>query len=219
TREGLSGSLEYSADLFDAPTVARLGGDFLDLLEKVVADPGLRLSDLPPRTRERRQEVRLRGYLIDPAEIEAALLRRSEVGQAVVVVREDAPGERRLVAYAAPRTPGQAALDADALRRGLREILPGYMVPETTVWLEALPLGADGTPDRSALPAPAVEARSAVTAASEAAPRTATEATLGRIWADLLRLERAGIHDDFFAAGGDSILSLQLVARAHQAGI
>src|SRR5439155_12791769 len=132
TREGLSGSLEYSADLFDAPTVARLGGDFLDLLEKVVADPGLRLSDLPPRTRERRQEVRLRGYLIDPAEIEAALLRRPEVGQAVVVVREDAPGERRLVAYAAPRTPGQAALDADALRRGLREILPGYMVPETT---------------------------------------------------------------------------------------
>src|SRR5439155_631098 len=68
-------------------------------------------------------------------------------------------------------------------------------------------------------PAPAVEARSAVTAASEAAPRTATEATLGRIWADLLRLERAGIHDDFFAAGGDSILSLQLVGRAHQAGI
>ncbi|MGH3823001.1 MAG: amino acid adenylation domain-containing protein, partial [Pseudonocardiaceae bacterium] len=159
-------------------------------------------------------QVKIRGFRIEPGEIEAALATHPGVGEIVVAAREDQPGIKRLVGYVVPATENPPTVAE--LRSHLGQTLPDYMVPAVFVTLEALPLGPTGKVDRKALPAPDQAAQPVV---EYVAPRTATEQTLARIWADVLGAEQVGIHDNFFELGGDSILSIQVVSRARQAGL
>ena len=165
------------------------------------------------------QQVKVRGFRVELGEIEAALLAQPEVAAAAVAARAagraGAGGsDQRLVAYLVAR-PGAAAPGVSELRARLAGLLPEHMLPAAFVWLDALPLTANGKLDRKALPAPgAPEPGQAYRA-----PRDATEAVLAGLWAELLGLERVGVEDNFFELGGDSILSIQLVARARAAGL
>ncbi|WP_133258288.1 non-ribosomal peptide synthetase, partial [Streptomyces sp. V2] len=153
-------------------------------------------------------QVKVRGHRIELGEIEAALTRCEGVAQAAVLAREDQPGIKRLVAYLVADAP------VDEVRAHLAATLPEYMIPAAFVPLEALPLNANGKLDRKALPAPDLS-----TDQEYAAPRTPVEKTLAAVWRDVLGVERVGVHDNFFDLGGDSILSLQVVARARRAGL
>ncbi|HYO56996.1 non-ribosomal peptide synthetase, partial [Archangium sp.] len=159
-------------------------------------------------------QVKIRGFRIELGEIDTALAQHPTVREVVVVAREDVPGVKRLVGYVVPAV-GQVT-NAEELRQHLQQRLPDYMVPAAIVTMEALPLTSNGKVDRRALPTPELE-RSARTAFVE--PRTPVERQLADIWARVLRLERVGIHDNFFALGGDSIVSLQIIARAHRVGL
>ncbi|HYH79410.1 MAG TPA: amino acid adenylation domain-containing protein, partial [Longimicrobium sp.] len=152
------------------------------------------------------QQVKIRGFRVEPGEVEAVLRRHQGVRGCAVVAREDEPGETRLVAYVV----GEA--EADALRAHLRAGLPGYMVPSAFVRLDALPLNANGKTDRRALPAPGHDA-----AEGYAAPGTPVEEVLAGIWAEVLRRERVGVDDDFFALGGHSLLATRVVSRVRAA--
>ncbi|HYO72540.1 MAG TPA: condensation domain-containing protein, partial [Archangium sp.] len=161
-------------------------------------------------------QVKVRGYRIELAEVEAALLSLPEVREAVALVREDVPGDKRLVAYVVP-PPGNPLPDVDSLRASLAQRLPEFMQPSAFVALESLPLTSNAKVDRKALPAPKSSQLQSATA--YVAPRDEMEQRLADIWTQVLNVERAGIHDNFFALGGDSILSLQVIARARRAGI
>ncbi|WBP86172.1 amino acid adenylation domain-containing protein [Kitasatospora cathayae] len=150
-------------------------------------------------------QVKLRGFRMELGEVEAALVAHRGVTQAVVVLREDRPGDRRLVAYVVPDGP---ALDPAETIAHLRRRLPEYMVPAAVVPLEALPLTPNGKLDRKALPAPDLTAR-----ASDREPRTPQEEVLRALFAEVLGLERIGIDDDFFELGGHSLLATRLVSR------
>jgi amino acid adenylation domain-containing protein len=156
-------------------------------------------------------QVKVRGFRIEPGEVEAALRAHPAVRDSVVVAREDG-GERRLVAYVA----GSDLPDAAELRTFLKQRLPDYMVPSAFVALDEIPLNANGKVDRRRLPAP-----DTVGTQSEGyqAPRDRVEQVLADLWAGVLRVERVGIHDNFFALGGDSILSIQIIARAAEQGV
>nr|WP_238420470.1 non-ribosomal peptide synthetase [Streptomyces taklimakanensis] len=162
-------------------------------------------------------QVKLRGFRIETDEVAAVLVGHGGVGQAVVVVREDRPDHRSLVAYLVPAE--GAAIDPDALREHATEHLPDYMVPTAWVVLDRMPLTRNGKPDRAALPAPDPVARTATGAADRDRPRDARERVLRDVFAELLRLPSIGVHDGFFDAGGDSITAIQLVSRAHDAGL
>ncbi|GAA0706299.1 hypothetical protein GCM10009548_94410 [Streptomyces malaysiensis subsp. malaysiensis] len=157
-------------------------------------------------------QVKLRGFRIELGEIETVLAGHPEVERAVVVVREDQPGERRLIGYAVPAA--GARPDAAALRARVADAVPDYMVPAAVVLLDALPLTAHGKLDRAALPAPDFAAT-----VTKQGPRTPQERILCEIFADLLDLSEVGVHDSFFDLGGDSIISIQLVSRARKAGL
>ncbi|HKH47664.1 MAG TPA: condensation domain-containing protein, partial [Thermoanaerobaculia bacterium] len=159
-------------------------------------------------------QVKIRGFRIEPGEIEAALLRHAEVKEAAVLVREDVPGSKRLVAYLV--SVAGASLDAREVRGFLAASLPEHMVPTAFQVLEALPLTPSGKVDRHALPAPE---RAAAERADRVAPRSEAERALAAIWEQLLGLQEIGVHDNFLELGGDSILSIQVVARASQAGL
>jgi amino acid adenylation domain-containing protein/non-ribosomal peptide synthase protein (TIGR01720 family) len=161
-------------------------------------------------------QVKVRGFRVEPAEVEAALARHPAVREAAVVAREDAPGERRLVAYLVPR-PGHPAPAPDELRPLLQRSLPDYMLPAAFVPLEALPLTPNGKLDRAALPAPG-PARPEL-AQPYAPPRSPAEEALAAIWAEVLGLERVGVRDNFFDLGGDSILAIRMVAGAARRGL
>ncbi|HKV12634.1 MAG TPA: amino acid adenylation domain-containing protein, partial [Thermoanaerobaculia bacterium] len=145
-------------------------------------------------------QVKLRGFRIELGEIEAALTASSGVREAVVLAREDRPGDRRLVAYVA------GGVSVEELRRSLSERLPGYMVPAAFVVLEALPLTSNGKVDRRALPAPEQPGSEE----EYRAPRTPVEEILAGIWADLLGIERVGADADFFELGGHSLLATRV---------
>ena len=153
-------------------------------------------------------QVKVRGFRIELGEIETALARRPGVTAAVVVAREDMPGDARLVAYVVLSP--EAQVTPSALRRSLGDFLPGYMIPSAVVILDELPLTPNGKIDRNALPAPVLE-RDAE--AAYAAPRTDLEYRLVAIWESELGIERIGITDDFFALGLTSIVAARLFAR------
>jgi nonribosomal peptide synthetase DhbF len=150
------------------------------------------------------RQVKIRGFRIEPEEIEVTLGQTEGIKQCAVLVREDGPGEKRLVAYVVGNG---TALDAAALRRELARRLPDYMVPAVFVILDALPLTANGKVDRKALPAP--ERRST----EYRAPDTPQERMLCAIYSEVLRLEQVGANDDFFEIGGHSLLATRLVSQ------
>ncbi|MFF4139615.1 amino acid adenylation domain-containing protein [Streptomyces mirabilis] len=157
-------------------------------------------------------QVQLRGFRIEPGEIEAALLADPSVAQAAVVVRDGrGAGGQQLIAYVVT---ADRDIDLDALRTFVGGRLPAYMVPSAFMRLEQLPLTANGKLDRTALPEPEVTSGRAYSA-----PRTALEELLCSVYADVLGLDRVGVDDDFFTVGGDSIRSIQVVARARTAGL
>ncbi|MER5299619.1 amino acid adenylation domain-containing protein [Streptomyces lasiicapitis] len=160
------------------------------------------------------EQVKIRGFRVELGEIEAVLRSATDVTDAVVAA-VDAPNGRelRLAAYVVARD--DVSLDVERLRQWAGERLPAHMVPAAVTALDALPLSVNGKVDRRALPAPRWEA------ANEefVAPRTEMENRLAEVWRQVLGLERIGVHDDFVALGGDSILSIQVVAKARRAGI
>ena len=158
-------------------------------------------------------QVKMRGFRIELGEIETALQQLPEVEQAVVIMREDEPGNKQLVAYVVTRT----AVAKTQLREALGLKLPPYMVPAHIVMLDSFPLTPNGKIDRKALPAPSTER--GLDEAGYVAPRNDIEAVLCGIWAKLLKVERVGIHDNFFELGGDSILSIQVIGRARGEGV
>jgi amino acid adenylation domain-containing protein len=156
-------------------------------------------------------QVKVRGFRIELGEIEAVLEQDASVQQAVVVAREDVPGNKRLVAYVMGRS-GQK-VDVRALREHAQGKLPEYMVPPVIMVLEALPLSPNGKVDRKALPAPSFERAER----RYVAPSTPTQQVLANIWAEVLRVEKVGTEDDFFALGGHSLLATQVVSRVRSA--
>ena len=154
-------------------------------------------------------QVKIRGYRIELGEIEAMLSRHARIQQAVVLAREDIPGDRRLVAYAVA-TPGFAPLASD-LRTFLLQELPEYMVPSIFVSLESLPLTANGKLDRKALPAP--DQTTSQLTDTITPPRTPVEEILASIWSEVLKRDKIGIHDNFFHLGGHSLLAIQVISR------
>ncbi|BCA29115.1 non-ribosomal peptide synthase/polyketide synthase [Metapseudomonas otitidis] len=166
-------------------------------------------------------QVKIRGLRIELGEIEARLQEQDAVREAVVVAA-DGPSGRQLVAYLVPEPESLARAEAEiqggylqGVKARLLEVLPDYMVPAQWVLLERMPLSPNGKLDRKALPKPdPAQARS-----EYQAPRNELEQRLALIWQDVLRLEQVGVDDNFFELGGDSIISIQIVSRARQAGI
>lgn len=154
-------------------------------------------------------QVKVRGFRIELGEIEFRLAQYPGVGNAVVIAREDRPGDKRLVAYYTGTAEG-APVGAEPLRAHLSDSLPGHMVPAAFVRLESMPLTRNGKIDRKALPAPE---GNAYAVGSYEPPQGETELQLARIWADVLGRERVGRHDNFFQLGGHSLLAVQLVTR------
>jgi acyl-CoA synthetase (AMP-forming)/AMP-acid ligase II/acyl carrier protein len=172
-------------------------------------------------------QVKIRGFRIEPQEVETVLCQHPGVRAGVVIVREDKPGEKRLVAYVVPNEEGGEQsrqgrqgrqgsrgekLNPQSLRAFMREKLPEYLVPSAFVLLTDLPLTPNGKVDTHALPAP----EQVLSKAEFIAPRTEIEAQLADIYAQILKLEKVSIHDDFFELGGHSLIATQLIAQALQ---
>jgi amino acid adenylation domain-containing protein/non-ribosomal peptide synthase protein (TIGR01720 family) len=158
-------------------------------------------------------QVKIRGFRIELGEIESALNTHPQVQQAVVIAREDIPGNKQLVAYVVSSSD---AVSTNELRELIKSKLPEYMVPSAFIPLDILPLTANGKVDRQALPAPDGETKRED---GYLEPRTEIEQTLAKIWQELLLKEQIGIDENFFEIGGDSILSIQVVSRAKNSGI
>ena len=198
--------------------------------EKFVPDPFSERGDRLYRTGDRARflpdgrleflgrlddQVKIHGYRIEPREIDIALKDHPVIAASHVMVREDVPGERRLVAYCVNRD--HQSTEAGELRTFLKDRLPEYMLPAAFVFLKQLPLTANGKLDRQALPAP--DRFRHGSDGAPASPRNQIEETLVSLWSTVLGVEQVGIHDNFFELGGDSILSIQIIARANQAGL
>jgi acyl-coenzyme A synthetase/AMP-(fatty) acid ligase len=158
-------------------------------------------------------QIKLRGFRIELGEVETALSQCPGVRESVVVAREDGAGGMRLVAYVVAHQ-GQT-LTIQELRHFMREKLPDYMVPSAFICLPALPLTANGKVNRQILPAP--EQTADEPSDDFVAPRTAVEAVLADIWSAVLGCARIGVHDNFFALGGHSLLGIQVLARVRTA--
>ncbi|MEP7124114.1 MAG: amino acid adenylation domain-containing protein [Byssovorax sp.] len=157
-------------------------------------------------------QVKIRGHRIELGEVAAVVVAQPAEREALVLAREDAPGQRRLVAYVTLRGGGPQPVD---LRRFVAQRLPGYMVPAAFLALPSFPLAPSGKIDRRALPAPG-RARPEL-ASDYAAPSTADEHALAAIWEEILGVEPVGANDDFFELGGDSLLAVRVVVRAREA--
>lgn len=158
-------------------------------------------------------QIKLRGFRIELGEIESILASHPGVGQAVAVVREDVPGDQRLVAYWVA-TEDPSTIESTKLRRFLEERLPSYMVPSLFIELPKFPLTPNGKVDRARLPAP--EGQRPTVESSYVSPRTEVERTLTDIWQEVLRVEKVGIQDNFFDLGGNSLLIVQLQSRVYK---
>ena len=158
-------------------------------------------------------QVKIRGYRIELGEIESVLDQHPAIQSSVVAVREDAPGDKQLVGYVVPRTGG--SFDVVEARKYLKEKLPEYMLPSAFVTLNELPLTPNGKIDRRAFPAP--DQNRAAWKDVYHPPRTPIEETLAGIWAELLKLDKVGIHDNFFDLGGHSLLATQVISRMRNA--
>ena len=169
-------------------------------------------------------QVKLRGFRIELGEIEAALIQHPDVQDAVVIVREDLPGNRRLVGYVvagdcdsgdelptSEKMHFGSAFDTGTLRKYLQDRLPGYMLPSAIVPLDMIPLNSNRKIDRESLPIP--EGHHECADEDQVAPTTPLEIELANIWCELLELEGVGIHDNFFELGGHSLLATQLVSQ------
>jgi hypothetical protein len=154
-------------------------------------------------------QIKLRGFRIELGEIEAVLGEHSMVRQAVVLAREDVPGDKRLVAYIVPAEVAGAA--TETLRAYVRERLPEYMLPSAYVVLEHLPLTPNGKVDRRALPAPEYDRN--MLGGAFVAPRNSLEELMAEVWREVLKREQVSVHDNFFELGGHSLLAAQVVAR------
>ncbi|NJJ57029.1 non-ribosomal peptide synthase/polyketide synthase [Pseudomonas grimontii] len=160
-------------------------------------------------------QVKIRGFRIELGEIEARLREQDNVGETVVVAQEG-PSGKQLVAYVLPVTAQVNETEfRDALRRTLKTRLPDYMVPAHFMFLAQMPLTPNGKLDRKGLPQPDVSQMQQ----AYVAPQSELEQKIAAIWADVLRLPRVGLNDNFFELGGDSIISIQVVSRARQVGV
>ncbi|MFG1664159.1 amino acid adenylation domain-containing protein [Streptomyces sp. Y7] len=155
-------------------------------------------------------QVKIRGFRVELGEVEAALAAQPAVAQAIVVAREDRPGEKRLTGYLVPS--GEEP-DIEAVRAAVADALPEYMVPAALVVLGSLPLTANGKVDLKALPAPEFAG------SASRAPGTAAEALVCELFAEVLGRDHVGVEDSFFELGGDSIMSMQLAARGTRRGV
>ncbi|MCW5317886.1 amino acid adenylation domain-containing protein [Nostoc sp. KVJ3] len=153
-------------------------------------------------------QVKIRGFRIELGEIEAVLSQDTNVQASCAVVREDTPGDKRLVAYIVPQP--EQRVSVNVVRSFLKEKLPEYMLPSAIVILEALPITSNGKLDRRALPAPDLQSQ---LSDKYVAPRNPIEEILSLIWAQVLKVDLVGIHDNFFELGGHSLLATQLVSR------
>jgi aryl carrier-like protein len=160
-------------------------------------------------------QIKLRGFRIELGEIESGLAAHPAIQEAVAAVREDVPGEKRLVAYMIPAN--GSIPPSSELRSFLSTKLPDYMIPAAFVKLARFPLTPNGKVDRRALPAPDGDRQTSGTAYAE--PRTPEEKIMTGIWAEVLHLERVGINDNLFELGADSLHVFQIVARANKAAI
>jgi amino acid adenylation domain-containing protein len=164
-------------------------------------------------------QVKIRGFRIELGEIEATIRQHSDIEQVVVIVREDVPGEKRIVAYFAPSSESVDTLPATSLqqvkniREFLQQKLPDYMIPSAFVQIKTFPLTANGKIDQQALPAP----DKASLAGTFVAPRNPIEETLADIWREVIKIEKVGINDNFFELGGHSLLATQVISRLRQA--
>ncbi|MEG4485051.1 amino acid adenylation domain-containing protein [Microcoleus sp. D2_18a_B4] len=162
-------------------------------------------------------QVKIRGFRIELGEIEAAIGQHPALRETVVLVREDNPGDKRLVAYIVANS-ALKTQDSELikdLRSYLKQKLPQYMIPSAFVLLESLPLTPNGKIDRRSLPAPDINR--AEFESNFADPRTPDEQLIAEIWAEVLGLERVGIHDNFFELGGHSLLATQAISRLREA--
>jgi len=157
-------------------------------------------------------QVKIRGFRIELGEVEACLGTHPGVREAVAILREDVLGEKRLAAYIVPHT--DSAPSAEDLRESLKAKLPDYMVPTAYVFLEALPLTPNKKIDRRALMPPPPSEPEGET--SYVAARSSLEKKVALIWSEILKLERVGIHNNFFEMGGHSLLAIRLIARLHE---
>jgi acyl carrier protein len=155
------------------------------------------------------QQVKIRGYRIELGEIETVLGQHSSLREAVVLAREDSPGDRRLVAYVVAAA--GSAPSVDTLRGFLQQKLPEYMVPSAFMFLDSLPITPNGKLDRKALPPP--DQTRPDLDETFVAPRTPVEEALANMWAAVLKVDKVGVHDNFFELGGHSLLATQLISR------
>jgi acyl-coenzyme A synthetase/AMP-(fatty) acid ligase/acyl carrier protein len=155
-------------------------------------------------------QVKIRGFRVEPGEIEVVLCQDPSVRECLVIPYESAPGDRRLAAYVVPRA--RQSLQGSQLRAYLKSRLPEFMIPSTFTLLEDLPRTINDKVERSHLPTPGVELPSKI---ERVAPSTMIEKEIQAIWIEVLRIPNVGIDDDFFEAGGHSLLALQTVSRLH----
>ncbi|HZO76358.1 MAG TPA: amino acid adenylation domain-containing protein [Ktedonobacteraceae bacterium] len=189
----------------------------------IASEPGRRLYKTGDRVRVGRDgnfeflgridhQVKVRGFRIELGEIEANLYKHDTIQDVAVIVREDEPGDKRLVAYIIPVA--GVELSSKQVRSWIRERIPEYMVPSAFLFLERFPLTANGKIDTRALPTP----ERSTEGIPGTAPRNAIESMLADIWQSVLHRNGVGVHDNFFELGGDSIMSIKIIARLNEAG-